>query len=147
MSLVTGKAFETAVIDFARSIGLLVRRARAAAPSRELSWSELAVLKRLAAGAPATTADLARAEGMRPQSMRAVVAALEQRKLVTRKPNAADGRQVYIELSARGAAEEMSAADARRTWLAQTISRLTPRERETLFAAGEIIKRRMSSPQ
>jgi hypothetical protein len=34
-----------------------------------------------------------------------------------------------------------SAKDAKRTWLAQAIAQLDQQERETLFKAGEIIKR------
>jgi DNA-binding MarR family transcriptional regulator len=135
------KPFETAVIDFAHAIGLLVRRARAAAASHELSWTETAVLKRLAQEGPTTTADLARAQGMRPQSMRTIVAALEDLGMVGRKPHATDGRQVNIELTARGAAAQKSASDAKRTWLAQAIAELDEQERETLFAAGRIIQR------
>jgi DNA-binding MarR family transcriptional regulator len=135
------KPFETAVIDFAHAIGLLVRRARAAAASHELSWTETAILKRLAQEGPTTTADLARAQGMRPQSMRTIVAALEDLGMVGRKPHATDGRQVNIELTARGAAAQKSASDAKRTWLAQAIAELDEQERETLFAAGRIIQR------
>ncbi len=46
-----------------------------------------------------------------------------------------------IELTAKGAAVRKSARDAKRTWLAQAIAQLDEPERETLFKAGEIIKR------
>ena len=98
-------------------------------------------MARLAKDGPATTADLARAEGMKPQSMGATIAALEEMGMVERKPHPTDGRQVNIELTAKGAAVRKSAKDAKRTWLAQAIAQLDEQERETLFAAGEIIKR------
>jgi DNA-binding MarR family transcriptional regulator len=135
------KTFDIAVTELGQSIGLLVRRARAAAASEELSWTETAVLKRLANEGPATTADLARAQGMRPQSMRPILATLEQMGMVERKPHATDGRQVNIELTAKGAAAQKSVGDAKRTWLAQTIGQLGKQEQETLFAAGRIIRR------
>ena len=135
------KTLDDAVIDFGQAIGLLVRRVRAAAASHELSWTESAVMARLARDGPATTADLARAENMKPQSMGTTVAALEERALVERKPHPTDGRQVNIELTAKGAAVRQSARDAKRSWLAQAVAQLTEQERETLFAAGEIIKR------
>ena len=135
------KTFDIAVTDFAQAIGLLVRRVRAAAASQELSWTQTAVLKRLAQEGPATTADLARAQGMRPQSMRTILAALEELGMVARRPHATDRRQVNIELTARGAAVRKSARDAKRTWLAQAISQLDEEDRETLFRAGEIMKR------
>jgi DNA-binding MarR family transcriptional regulator len=139
--------FDIAVTDFGHAIGLLVRRARQAANTHELSWTETAVLKRLANEGPATTADLARAQGMRPQSMRTIIAALEEMSMVKRKPHATDGRQVNIELTAKGAAVQKSVGDAKRTWLAQAIARLDEQERETLFEAGRIIKRLAESDQ
>jgi DNA-binding MarR family transcriptional regulator len=132
---------EIAVLDFIQAMGLLVRRARAAAASHELSLTESAVMGRLAKDGPATTADLARAEAMKPQSMGTTIAALEERGLVERSPHSTDGRQVNIALTAKGAAVRNSAKDAKRTWLAQAITQLEEHDRETLFKAGEIIKR------
>ncbi|MGB6384593.1 MAG: MarR family transcriptional regulator [Terriglobales bacterium] len=135
------KTLEIAVIDLAQAIGLLVRRMRAAAASQELSLTESVVMARLAKDGPATTADLARAEGMKPQSMGTTIAALEEMGMVERKPHPTDGRQVNIELTAKGTAVRNSAKAAKRTWLAQAIAQLDEQERETLFKAGEIIKR------
>jgi DNA-binding MarR family transcriptional regulator len=135
------KTFEIAVIDLLQAIGLLVRRVRAAAASHELSLTESVVLARLANDGPATTADLARAEGMKPQSMGTTIAALEELGMVERKPHPTDGRQMNIEITAKGAAVRKSTKEAKRTWLAQAIDQLDERERETLFKAGEIIKR------
>jgi DNA-binding MarR family transcriptional regulator len=135
------KTLEIAVIDFTQAVGLLMRRVRAAAGSHELSLTEAAVMARLAREGPATTADLARAEGMKPQSMGTTIAALEEMGMVERKSHPTDGRQVNIELTARGAAVRDSTREAKRTWLAQAVSRLDEQDRETLFRAGEIIKR------
>jgi DNA-binding MarR family transcriptional regulator len=139
------QTLESATNDLIQSIGLLVRRVRAAAASHELSLTESSVLRRLEIEGPATTADLARAESVKPQSMGATVAALDERGFVERKPHPTDGRQVNIELTTKGAAVRKSARDAKRTWLAQAITQLDEREQETLFAAGEIIKRLMES--
>ena len=98
-------------------------------------------MSRLDKNGPATIADLARAESMKPQSMGTTVAALEEMGLVERKPHPTDGRQVNIELTAKGAAVRKITRDAKRTWLAQAIAQLDEQERETLFEAGEIIKR------
>ena len=135
------KAVDNAAIDLMQAIGLLVRRVRAAAASHELSLTESSVMARLAKDGPATTADLARAEGMKPQSMGTTIAALEEMGIVERRPHPTDGRQVNIQLTAKGAAMRKSAKDAKLTWLMQAIAQLDERERETLFKAGEIIKR------
>jgi DNA-binding MarR family transcriptional regulator len=132
---------DASVADFVHAVGLLVRRARAVSAAQELSWSESAVMGRLDRDGAATTADLARAEAVRPQSMGATIAPLEERGLVARKPHPTDGRQVNIVLTAKGAAVRKSSKDAKRTWLAQAIAGLDDKDRETLFAAGEIIKR------
>jgi DNA-binding MarR family transcriptional regulator len=143
--IVPRQTHEAAVIDFIQSIGLLMRRVRAAAASHELSLTESAVLARLSREGPATIADLARAESMKPQSMGTTIAALEEMGLVERTPHPTDGRQVNIELTAKGAAVRNSAQGAKRTWLAQAIAQLDQQERETLFRAGEIIKRLVNS--
>ncbi len=91
------KSLETSVNEFSQALGILVRRMRAAAASHELSWSETGVMWRLATDGPATTAELARAEGMKPQSMGTTIAALEEMGMVGRRPHPTDGRQVNIE--------------------------------------------------
>src|SRR5579862_8078608 len=135
------QTFEVAVADFAQALGLLVRRIRRAAASHELSLTESAVLGRLDRYGPATTAELARAEGMKPQSMGTTVAALEEMGLVVRRPHPTDGRQVNIELSAKGATVRKGIGDAKRGWLAQAIAQLDDEDRETLFAAARIVRR------
>ncbi len=129
------------VTELTQAFGLLVRRMRAAAASHELSLTESAVMARLDKGGPATTAELARAEGMRPQSMGTTIAALDERGLIERKAHPTDGRQVNIMLTAKGVAVRKSARDAKQTWLAEAIGQLDKDEQEALFAAGEIIKR------
>ena len=132
---------ERSLSELTQAIGLLMRRVRAATAAEELSWSESAVLGRLARGGPATTAELARAEAVKPQSMRTTVAALEALGLVERNPHPTDGRQIHIQLTAQGAATRKRLKEAKHTWLAQVVSELDPRDQETLFAAGKILKR------
>jgi hypothetical protein len=63
------KSLEIAATDLAQAVGLLVRRVRTAAAGHELSLMEAAVLARLDKPGPAITAELARGESVRPQSM------------------------------------------------------------------------------
>jgi len=126
---------------FAQTLGRLVRHMRAAAAQHELSLTESAVLARLGREGPATTAELARAEGMRPQSMSAAVAALEERELVERKPHPSDGRQVNITLTDKGAAVRSAAKDLKRAWLAQATAGLAEDDRRILARAGDILAR------
>jgi len=133
-------SFETDVTNLMMAVGLLVRRVRAAA-SQDLSWTQTTVLGRLAKEGPTTAADLARAEGVKPQSMGTTVAELEGLGLVQRKPHPTDGRQRMVELTDRGLAERKIASDRKRAWLAQAIAQLDEREQETLFEAAKIISR------
>lgn len=135
------KAHDITIVEFGQSVGRLYRRMRSAASSHELSLTEGAVLVRLDKHGPATTADLARAEAVKPQSMGATIAALEERGLVTRKAHATDGRQMNIALTPKGLEVRETVRDARRTWLAEAIAELDPEERELLFKASKIIMR------
>ena len=137
----TGRTYEASITDFIRAIGLLVRRVRAAAAESELSISESMVLGRLEREGPATTAELARCEGVKPQSMGTTVTALEEAGFVTRSPHPTDGRQMMVSITARGTKVRLSARAAKETWLAQVIAQLDRQDQETLFAAGEIIHR------
>jgi DNA-binding MarR family transcriptional regulator len=137
------KSNEEAATDLALALGLLVRRIRSAAPSEShhLSWAQKAVISRLDAQGPATTAELARAEGVKPQSMAATLAALEDRGLVERKSHPTDGRQVNVALTAKGARLRKDTSTAKRSWLAEAIAQLSPADQKQLPAITTFIKR------
>jgi DNA-binding MarR family transcriptional regulator len=139
----TRKSIDSAASDFIQAIGLLVRRVRAAAAasSNELSMTESLVLGRLEKEGPATTAELARAESMRPQSMGTVVAALEEQGLIERSPHPSDGRQMILSITGKGAAVRASVRSAKLSWAMQAVAELSKEDQETLFAAGEILRR------
>ena len=137
------KSNEVAVEDFAMALGLLVRRIRAdTAPGlEEFSWTQQAVLRRLEKNGPATSADLARAEGVRPQSMSTALGLLEKKGLVERKPHPTDGRQINIKLTARGITLRRNSKKETYAWLSRAIAELDRQEQITLFKAGELFKR------
>lgn len=135
------KQAEHEITDFVHAVGLLIRRLRATASTEKLSLTEAMVMARLARDGAATTADLARAEGIKPQSMRTTIATLEEMGMVERIPHPTDGRQVNIQLTAHGVSTRNSEKERKRTWLNSAILTLSSEERETLFAAGEIINR------
>jgi DNA-binding MarR family transcriptional regulator len=139
----TPKRKEHDATELVLALRLLVRRLRSELPSEtlELSWTQMAVMKRLEAEGPATTAGLARAEAVKPQSMGATVAALEKMGIVERKAHATDGRQMNIVLTAKGARIRNNAHAAKQTWLAQAIAKLDPKEKKNLPAATRLLKR------
>jgi DNA-binding MarR family transcriptional regulator len=137
------KNHEHAATELALALGMLVRRLRSTVPaeSHELSWAQMGVMRRLDTEGPATTADLARAESVKPQSMGAIIAALEEKGIVERKPHPTDGRQMNIALTAKGASVRKDARSAKRVWLAEAIARLDAKEQKNLPAVTELIKR------
>jgi len=92
----TPMTLETAVGELMLSIGQLVRRLRAEINEGELTLSQAATIGRLDRAGLATTADLARAESVKPQSMSATLTSLEEAGLVQRQPHPTDGRQVLF---------------------------------------------------
>jgi DNA-binding MarR family transcriptional regulator len=137
------KLIETAVAELTLALGSLIRRVRAAAPSEvnELSWTQKSVIIRLDKDGPTTAADLARAEGVKAQSMGTAIATLEKMGLVERNAHPTDGRQMNIVLTAKGKAMRKNTREAKHTWLAHAIEKLDKKDQEKLFAAGEVIKK------
>jgi DNA-binding MarR family transcriptional regulator len=132
---------EPAVAELSLAIGQLVRRLRMEANPGELSWSQIATLARLDKVGAMTTADLARAEFVKPQSMGTTLADLEQAGLVQRRPHPTDGRQVLFELTAEGVEARRQRNIAKREWLLAAMARLDPAEQQTLITAAALIKR------
>jgi DNA-binding MarR family transcriptional regulator len=134
---------KTDTTGLVQAVGLLIRKLRATLPleNHGVSWAQKAVLSRLANDGPATTAELARAEAMKPQSMGTIVASLEEKGLVERKRHATDGRQMNIRITSKGLAVRKTIRDAKLSWLEDAIDKLDKDDRETLFAAAGIIKR------
>jgi DNA-binding MarR family transcriptional regulator len=123
-------------------LGKLKRRLREHANKGELSLSQMAVLGYLDREGPSTVTTLARAEGVRPQSMGAIVAALEEAGLVNGRPDPADGRQIMLSLTAAAREWIKASRAAREDWLAQAIrAHLNPREQEELARAAGLIRR------
>jgi DNA-binding MarR family transcriptional regulator len=125
--------------ELRETLGRLVRRLRAepGPPARHMT-----VLSRLDRDGPAGTSDLAAAERMRPQSMAQTVHDLEEDGLVSRRPDPADGRRAFVELTETGL-DLLHATRARReSWLAQALERaLDDRERALLRDALPLLER------
>jgi DNA-binding MarR family transcriptional regulator len=137
----TSISLATAVTELSLAIGQLLRRLRTESNSGELSWSQVATLARLDKAGSMTTADLARAESMKPQSMGTTLADLEQEGLVQRRPHPTDGRQVLFALTAEGLEARRKRRVAKQEWLMAAMAKLDPAEQRTLIAAIALIKR------
>jgi len=118
---------------------------RSEANPAELGLSQLSVLARLDQLGATTTAELARAESMKPQSMGTILAGLEQEGLVQRQPHPTDGRQILFALTAAGIDMRTKRGIAKREWLMAEMAKLDSNELQTLIAAIPLIKR-LSEP-
>ena len=135
------KNLEIAVTELLSATGQLTRRLRAVSNTRELTWSQVAIMARLEEAGPLTTADLARAESVKPQSMGGTLAAMEEEGLVERQPHPTDGRQILYALTDEGREARKKVSLAKREWLLAAIAQLSRGEQKTLLAAVDIIRR------
>ena len=125
-----------------QAVGVLLRRVRGEAGGDDgISWSQAAAMGRLERGGAMTTAELARAEMVKPQSMGTLLAELEQEGLVQRAPHPTDGRQILFSLTAAGVAARKQRHAAKLAWLTAAIGRFDADERRTLAEAIVLVQR------
>jgi DNA-binding MarR family transcriptional regulator len=102
----------------------------------DLTLSQIAVVLRLEEDGSATVSSLARAEGMRPQSMSAIVTPLQESGLVRGAPDPSDGRQTLMTLTPKCQKLLQEGRAARQDWLTTRITqKLSVQEQEKLQAA------------
>lgn len=118
------------------------RRFRSKLHMGDLTISQVAVLSHLDRNGPMGVSDLAKAEGMRPQSMGAIVATLEGLGHISGAPDPADGRRTILSLTPACVTWIAEARAARRDWLLQTIEKeLTASEQEHVSQAIVLLNR------
>ncbi|TVT16815.1 MarR family transcriptional regulator [Amycolatopsis acidiphila] len=102
----------------------------------------MSVLSRLDREGPAAPGALADAEAVRPQAMASTLAALEQRGMVDRAPDAADGRRVVMTPTEAGRAviHDRRSASVQRLALALEEG-FTAAERRELLAVVPLLER------
>ena len=137
---------ETVATDLLAACGQLVARLRAESNKLELTWSQSVILARLDAMGPTSTADLARAEAVKPQSMGASLAVLEGEGLVERSPHPSDGRQFLFSLTDAGRGVRERTRKIKLAWLSQTLGSLDETEREDLARTASVIARLANTP-
>lgn len=121
-----------------RAVGLIARRLRQGHFNGDLTLPERGALAHLSRGGPATSAELARAEQIKPQSMGVTLAALESRGLITRDRDRQDGRRIVYSFTEDGANLLKSNRNARAEVLEHVLT-------ET-FSSTEIEQLRLAAP-
>lgn len=135
-------AAQALATEIRRIAGRLKRRLREISGVGDMPAAQIAVLLHLESEGQATVSDLARAEGMRPQSMGAIVAALEAAGHVVGQPDPADGRRTLLSLTESSADWMRAGRAARQDMLAGAIAaRLNPSEQGLLGAALPLLAR------
>jgi DNA-binding MarR family transcriptional regulator len=132
---------ETQAAELMQAVGVLLRRVRGEAGHEGLSWSQAAAMARLDRTGAMTTAELARAEMVKPQSMGTLLAELEQEGLVQRQPHPSDGRQILFSLTDAGIDARRRRQAAKLAWLTAAIGGLDADEQRTLADAIDLVKR------
>jgi DNA-binding MarR family transcriptional regulator len=122
--------------------GKLKRKLREQGGGSDLRPSQVSVLLRIEKDGPAAVSSLARAEGMRPQSMSAIIMSLLEAGLISGSPDPNDRRQTLMSLSRKCQKLFRDGRAARQDWLTTTIQKkLSSQEQERLASAVNLLAR------
>jgi DNA-binding MarR family transcriptional regulator len=123
-------------------VGALVRQMRAVSPARDMSLSQVSILKRLDREGPHTVAELARLDKITHQSVTVSVNALVDRGLVRRVADSGDLRRKSLVITADGTQLLAERREAGVENLASAIAdRLSDAERTRLSQALALMRR------
>ena len=132
----------TLATDLRITLGQLSRRLREQSHPGDFTASQKSVLHRLEREGSTTATALARAEGVRPQSMGATLQTLQTAGLIHATPDPADGRRTLLSLTPRCRRMILSSRAIREDWLHRALeTNFTSRERQSLAAAVQLLKR------
>ncbi|PYY39741.1 MarR family winged helix-turn-helix transcriptional regulator [Curtobacterium sp. MCPF17_046] len=133
--------------DLRATLGALVRRLRDQVEGSDVTRSQASVLARLERDGDTTSSALARLEGIRPQSMGKIIAALEEQRLVRGRPDERDGRKTILSLTDFAVEQYRTGRLKKEDWLTQAItSTLSAEETAALAAATAMLRRLAQSP-
>ena len=130
-------------------IGFLLVQARhaltaamdAALRPHDLTHPQYGVLSVLARDPGLSGADLARATNITPQAANEVLATLERKHLIERRPHPTHGRILQATLTDEGQRVLRRVRSRRTAWLASRLGKLTPEELAAVEAAVEPLSR------
>jgi DNA-binding MarR family transcriptional regulator len=124
------------------SLSKLIRRVREQAHPGDFTSAQKSVLLRLERDGPATVSALARAESVRPQSMRVTVAGLEAMGAISGEADPTDGRQTLIALTPTFRKTVSASRAAKEDWLVRALqAQLSPQEQDALADAVKLLQR------
>jgi DNA-binding MarR family transcriptional regulator len=120
----------------------LRRRMHEESDAGDFTPSQSAALARLEKDGPSTISALARADGIRPQSMGPTIAALESVGFVAGEPHPTDGRQTVYSLTPKAIEFFRVGRAARVDWLSRSIRAhySVPEQRDLVEAVALITR-------
>ena len=118
----------------------LLRRLRREDAKSGLSAPRLSALSVVVFGGPLTLGELAAAEQVKPPTMTRLVSALEETGLVTREPDANDGRLTRIRATARGRTLLLQGRARRVAALSAEVRALDDADREVVERAVVVLE-------
>lgn len=128
--------------DLRSVVAKLKRNFRAQSDHHDFTATQIAVLLRLERDGPTAVSNLARAEGIRAQSMGTAIAPLEAAGFIAGAPDPDDGRRTILSLTDACRSWMKVGRDARQDGLSRSIrDKLTPDEQQLLVAAARILNR------
>lgn len=128
-------------VDLRAVLARLLRKLRETT-NDDITPSQASALSRLGKGGVSTVSALALAERVRPQSMAAIVEALEALGFVTRSQDPNDGRRQIVDLTEAGWAQIAGQREAGVAWLEQALAeQVSQAELMTLAAATSVLER------
>lgn len=123
-------------------VARIARRLRQTHAVGDVTLSGASVLARLASEGPDSPGSLAELERVRPQAMAATLAALEERGLVGRTQDAADGRRSVMSVTEKGRQVlDDRASESVQRMTAVLDEEFTPAERRMLCAVLPLLER------
>ena len=144
--LIDPEAVHSMAEDLRVLAGKLRRRLREESHVGDFTPSQVQVLGLLEREGPATVTALARALGMRPQSMGETLSVLKAAGLVSGAPDPNDGRQTVLSLTPAFRKKIKASRAAREDWLFRTIqTRFSAAEQQQLAVGVELLKRLIDS--
>jgi DNA-binding MarR family transcriptional regulator len=124
------------------SVSKLVRRAREHSQTGDFTPTQKSVLFHLERDGPATVSALARAEGVKPQSMRVTIAGLEALGVVKGDADPDDGRKTLIGLTPVFKRKIQASRAAKEDWLIRALeAQFSAKEQAVLAAAVGLLQR------
>lgn len=120
----------------------LGRRLRSQRPHGTPGLSTMSILGTLSRLGPMPAARLAEEEGLQPQSLSRIIAALDASGLIERRRSERDRREILLSVTPAGRRALSDDLAARRAWLKAAVAgTLTEEERQRLAEASELLLR------